>query len=519
MRDGLKLSANVYRPDKPGLYPPIMAFTGFGKDLFWREGFPGWGVAYDPWSPTLSGSITFEANDPAFWVPQGYVVIIVDPRGFARSPGQMRTAEIDGAVGENGILSLGLWARDMYDAIEWAATQEWSNGNVGLSGVSILGFSQWRVAGLNPPHLKAINPWEAMTDFRRDVMFPGGVPETSFTNPTGLIRSIKPQQNPPWPPPEREDPEPPVEKDEDQFLSEITLPTLICATWSDFGCHTRGSFRAYRKISSKEKWLYIHGRQKWAEFYSAEARTSRKMFFDHFLKGMDDRILHVPRVRMEVRETLDRYTVRWEDDFPMPRTQYKKLYLDASDKELKFEKPAKESKISYNSSDGKATFDFTFEEDTELTGYMSLKLWVSSDGDDMDLFVTVRKLDRSGNEVFFDAWAAPARWPVALGWLRLSHRELDKERSTSWEPYLKRVVGAGDKVKPGDVVPCEIPVLPSGTLFSKGEMLRLEVSGVYRGGENIPGPYGYSDSVNKGTHSIHTGGKFDSYLLAPYVPR
>lgn len=243
------------------------------------------------------------------------------------------------------------------------------------------------------------------------------------------------------------------------------------------------------------------------------------MFFDHFLKGMDDRILHVPRVRMEVRETLDRYTVRWEDDFPMPRTQYKKLYLDASDKELKFEKPAKESKISYNSSDGKATFDFTFEEDTELTGYMSLKLWVSSDGDDMDLFVTVRKLDRSGNEVFFDAWAAPARWPVALGWLRLSHRELDKERSTSWEPYLKRVVGAGDKVKPGDVVPCEIPVLPSGTLFSKGEMLRLEVSGVYRGGENIPGPYGYSDSVNKGTHSIHTGGKFDSYLLAPYVPR
>jgi uncharacterized protein len=519
MHDGLNLSANVYRPDKPGTYPPIMAFTGFGKDIFWQEGFPGWGIAYDPWSPTLTGSITFEANDPAFWVPQGYVVIIVDPRGFARSPGQLRTAEIDGAVGENGILSQGLWARDMYDAIEWAARQEWSNGNVGLSGVSILAFSQWRVAGLNPPHLKAINPWEAMTDFHRDVMFPGGVPETNFTNPKGLIGSIKPQQNPAWPPPEREYPAPPEEKSEDEFLSDITLPTLICATWSSFGLHTRGAFRAYRKISSKHKWLYIHGRHEWAEFYSAEARISRKMFFDHFLKGVDDRILRMPRVRMEVRETLDKYTVRWEDDFPMPRTQYTKLYLDASDRRLKANNNSAESKASYESANGKATFDLRFEQDTELTGYMSLKLWVSSEGDDMDLFVTARKLDRSGNEVFFDSSVAPGKWPVALGWLRLSHRKLDEDKSTSWEPYLKHVVGVGDKVKPGDVIPCEIPVLPSGTLFSKDEMLRLEVSGVYRGGEDIEMAYGYDDSVNKGMHAIYTGGRFDSHLLAPYLPK
>ena len=84
---------------------------------------------------------------------------------------------------------------------------------------------------------------------------------------------------------------------------------------------------------------------------------------------------------------------------------------------------------------------------------------------------------------------------------------------------MKHVVGAGDKVKPGDVIPCEIPVLPSGTLFSKGEMLRLEVSGVYRGGESIQMDYGYNESVNKGMHTIYTGSKFDSYLLAPYLPR
>ncbi|GAI48883.1 unnamed protein product, partial [marine sediment metagenome] len=181
MRDGLKLAANIYRPEKPGQYPVIMAFTGFGKDGFWAERHFGWQVAYEPGSPTVTGSITFEANDPAYWVPHEYVVIIVDPRGFGRSPGQMPTADLDGAVGEHALIYKGLWARDMYDAVEWAGTQEWSNGNVGLSGVSILAFSQWRVAGLNPPHLKAINPWEAMTDFYRDVMFPGGIPETKFT--------------------------------------------------------------------------------------------------------------------------------------------------------------------------------------------------------------------------------------------------------------------------------------------------------------------------------------------------
>ena len=143
MRDGLKLSANIYRPENPGQYPVIMAFTGFGKDLFWSEKHPGWGMEYEPNSPSVTGSITFEANDPSFWVPNGYVLAIVDPRGFARSPGKMQTAEIDGSVGEHGILHKGLWARDMYDAIEWAGTQDWSNGNVGLSGISILAFSQW----------------------------------------------------------------------------------------------------------------------------------------------------------------------------------------------------------------------------------------------------------------------------------------------------------------------------------------------------------------------------------------
>ena len=520
MRDGLKLSANVYRPDGPGQYPVIMAFTGFGKDGLWSAKHFGWQIAYEPCSPTVTGSITFEANDPAFWVPHEYVVIIVDPRGFGRSPGHMPTADLDGAVGEQALIYQGLWARDMYDAIEWAGTQEWSNGNVGLSGVSILGFSQWRVAGLNPPHLKAINPWEAMTDFYRDVMFPGGIPETRFTNPKGHITSSMSTRNPAWAGPEKEDPPIAVEKAEDEFLGDITVPALICGTWADHGVHTRGSFRAFRKISSRQKWLYTHGRQKWAEFYAAEASTFRKLFFDHFLKGTDNRILGIPRVRLEVRETLDKYSVRWEDDFPLPRTEYRKLYLDATDRRLKFGPNSREQAVSYDSAHGKAEFVFTFEEDTELTGYMNLKLWVSPDkSNDMDLFITLRKLSRDGIQVYFDNCHVPGRWPLALGWLRLSHRELDREKSTPWEPYPKSVVGPGQKVRPGEIVPCEIPILPTSTLFRKGETLKLDISGIYRGGEKVDVPFGYTDTVNKGMHSIYAGGKFDSYLLIPISPK
>ncbi len=518
MRDGLRLSANIYRPATPGRYPVIMAFTPFGKDMFWSEKYPGWGIQYEPHSPTVTGSITFEAEDPTFWVPNGYALILVDARGFARSPGQMQTAEVDDSVGAQAILSQGAWARDMYDAIEWAGVQPWSSGNVGLSGVSILAFSQWRVAALGPPHLKAIIPWEGITDFYRDAMFPGGIRETRFTKPAGMIDGITPAHDPAWPSPESDDPPIGIEKREDDFLSEITVPALICATWSGHGVHTRGSFRAFRKISSKHKFLYIHGRQEWAEFYAAEARNARKLFFDCFLKGTDSRMLDTPPVRMEVRERIDKYTVRYEHEFPLTRTNYVEMFLDAAGLRLSDRRSENAREASYSAQDGKLVFDHLFRTDTEVTGYASLKLWVSlQDADDTDIFVTIRKLDARGEEVQFDSALTPGKYPVALGWLRLSHRELEPAKSTPWEPYPARVVGPGEKVKPGDVVACSVPVLPSGTLFRAGETLRVEISGQYRGGEELSTPHAYGERPNSGRCCVHTGGLFDSHLLLPIV--
>ncbi|MBW2597039.1 MAG: CocE/NonD family hydrolase [Deltaproteobacteria bacterium] len=488
MRDGGQLSANVFRPDKPGKFPVIITFIIYGKDTPWSEIHPGWGVAYTKDSPTLTKSTAFEAPDPDFWVPYDYVLILVDSRGFGRSPGQRFGLQRD--------------FQDHYDAIEWAGTQEWSNGNVGMSGVSYLGTTQWWVAPLRPPHLKAINPWEAFTDFSRDIFIKGGIPETEFLKHLGqLIPPINPALN--QAPAKDEPPAPSPE------LENITVPALVCATWSDQELHTRGTFWAYEKISSKYKWLYTHGRQKWAEFYSVEARDIQKKFFDCFLKGSDSRIKDTPRVRLEGRETLDRYTVRYENEWPIARTQYKELYLDAKARTLNFNKVKKGGKVSYDSADGTAIFDITFDQDIELTGHMKLKLWVCpEEANDMDLFITLKKLDSQGNEVCFDSWSAPSRYPVALGWLRLSQRELDEEKSTLWQPYLKHE--REKKVKPGEIVPCEIEILPSSTLFRKGETLRLVISGKYHVGSTW---FGYNLLVNEGTHSIYAGGEYNSYLL------
>lgn len=510
MRDGVKLAVNVYRPDKPGKFPVIMGITIFGKDIPWSEIHPGWGIAYDPYSPALTRTTAFEAPDPAFWVPHEYIVILVDQRGTGRSGGKQYARAQEAHAFDYF---------DYYDVIEWAGTREWSNGNVGLNGVSTFGMAQWAAASLNPPHLKAISPWEAFTSTpagQPTEGIRGGIPETKFSS---RIRSRIFVHSPAFPE-TRNEATPPPRRGSFDYLEDITVPALVCGTWSDHFVHTRGTmggvFLAYEKISSKHKWLYTHGRQKWAEYYSFEALTIQKMFYDHFLKGTDKRMLDMPRVRLEVRDSFDRWTVRYENEWPIARTQYKKLYLNAESGILNFEKAAKESKITYDADlpASKATFDFKFEEDTELTGCMKLKLWVSpEDTDDMDIFVTVRKLADNGDEVYFESFNfPPLTYPVAFGLLRLSYRELDKKRSTPWRPFptYKNV----QKVSPGEIVPVEIEILASSTYFHQGESLRLDVSGKFQAESDMLG----FDDLSTGNHSIYTGGKYDSYLLVPVIP-
>ena len=543
MPDGVKLACNVYRPNKSGKFPVILSMTPYGKDqtppAYKPDGSP-LPNAYSPFMlrvhthgadlghMKISMLTPWEAPDPAFWVPNDYVVVIVDQRGGFKSEGKPSSPFQGGD--------------DLFSLIEWAASQEWSNGNVGMIGVSALAANQYYTASHQPPppHLKAVIPWEGSSDRYRDNLFWGGIPETNFTRSVGPFKENL-QKLPPdqaakvWA--AAMDPVANQKMmQQNPSIELITIPALICASWSDKGLHTRGTFEAYRRIASKDKWLYTHGGRKWERFYSEDGLGYQKKFFDHYLKGMENGWEDTPRVRLEVRETRDEYSVRPENEFPLARTQYQKLYLDAREGSLS-PHSANNGKVFYNSTQGgDASFGITFSEDTELTGYMKVKLWVSAeDADDMDLFVMVKKFAgpcdadsptctsleevvgkggiAKGNEVQFRGMNGHSTDMAARGQMRVSQRELDEKLSTSWQPVQK--FQGERKLKPGEIVPVEIALLPSSTLFRKGETLRLYVQG------HSPADHPllfYDWVINKGKHVIYTGGEYDSYLQVPVIP-
>ena len=516
MRDGVKIYIDVTRPEGKEKVPALVAWSSYGKhrpfqyEYFFKEG----GVKREWYSKYTN----FEAPDPLYWVPRGYAIINVDPRGAWQSEGD---ATYWGH--EEG--------RDGHDLIEWTGAQEWCNGKVGLSGVSYLAIIQWLIAATQPPHLAAINPWEGLSDMYQEFAFHGGIPETFFT--PIWQKSISYSIN-------RVEDLPAMMKEHPLFddywatkvadFSRITVPAFVVASWADQGLHLRGTLHAFNRIASKDKWLIIHGRKKWENYHQPDSVEKQRAFFDRYLKGIDNDVPQWPKVRLEVRE---RYYVgrsRNENEWPLARTKYKKLFLDARNGSLKtapvkaqsqarYDAPGDESRCPVAYRDERAQFDYVFRETTELTGYMKLRLWVEAVGaDDMDLFIAVQKFDGHGKYVPFAAFSALEDGPVALGWLRASHREMDEARSTPHQPWLlhRRQL----KLNPGVPTPVEIEIWPSGTHFAAGEKLRVVVQGsdVYKYARWIVLAR-HPKTINAGVHVIHTGGKYDSHLLIPVIPQ
>ena len=169
----------------------------------------------------------------------------------------------------------------------------------------------------------------------------------------------------------------------------------------------------------------------------------QRQFFNRFLKGIDSEVKDWPKVTLEIRERFYVGNFRTENEWPLARTQYTKLFLNAADGKMSKSPFEKEVQARYSADDiadktQNAKFEFKFDEKTELTGHMKLKLWVQAAGsDDMDLFVAIEKIDRAGDRVPFQFYCNHEDGPVALGWLRVSHRELDEEESTPYQPVHK----------------------------------------------------------------------------------
>ena len=340
-RDGSYLSANIYMPSQERTFPVIISLHPARKDVVCKDGYMHiqFRFASQPGQITFSNETSFEAPDPDFWVTNDYVVINIDKRGFGLSP---KGKEPQVYFGQEEI-------EDIYDSIEWAGIQPWSNGNVGLLGVSYLAINQYKVATMNPPHLKAIIPWEGVSDLYKDWFYPGGMMEVGFT-PFLFSRlqtfgdgfdMVKQQHDHPT-------------RDEwwQSFVAdfeEIKIPMLNCISFASQMMHTRGSQRVYQRAGSEQKWLYTHRGGEWTVYYSPEANALMLKFFDHFLKGIDNEMLEHPIVRLEVREFGDKVKeVRYEDQWPPKNVVWTSFYLNGQNASLSIDREMPDSEADFS---------------------------------------------------------------------------------------------------------------------------------------------------------------------------
>ena len=547
MTDGLALRINVYRPDKEGRFPVVMLHGPYGKDTRDADA-PAYKDAWEKLTakyPDLCKQsscrfVRWEAPDPERWVPDGYIIIHADSRGSNASAGM-----IDPFSPRE--------TEDFATLITWASRQPWSNGKVGLLGISYYAINQWQVAARQPEGLAAIVPWEGAFDHYRDIFYHGGIRSTQFpkgwfarqvvvnqhgNGDTPYVDAITGEKTTGRPLPPHllklnraalEDVHQPYDAayyaQRTPEASRITVPLLSVGNWGGMALHGRGNVEGYLAAASRMKWLRIHTGDHHAPFYTEESLALQKRFFDRFLKGENNGFENEPPITLAIRRP-DGVTWRKETEWPLKGTQWQRFYLDADARELAGKPKSARAEIAYAAlSDGVTFRTAAFAEDTEFTGPMKLKLWVKSSTADMDIFATLRLIDPAGHDVTFDGASEP-RAPVAQWWLRVSHRALDPKRSTEYRPFHPH--RASEPMTPGSLYETDVEIWPSSIVVPKSYHLALTVQG--KDWENPgaseflrgSGPFLHGDrdpALYGGTNTIASGEGQASYLLLPHIPK
>ena len=564
LRNGSFVYADVYRPDSAEPVPVVMNCGVYGR-AFVHHSICGDEDAehhelmeerYFLGNPDGYEYENHESINTASWIPRGYALVRVDSPGAGKSPG-----------------TLGIWGIDeaeaFYDAIEWAGEQPWSNGNVGLWGMSYHAVSQHAVASLRPPHLKAMIAIGTDADLYEEVMYTGGILNEEFF-PGWFANGIVPavcgevkakdflataRANPF----KDSDPAaifgPRAEVLMSPDLSEVSVPLwTVAVTTHPSHFHQLGSSETYlntptasKKIDFWEDWFM--------KSYSAGTVDDHAAFFDYWLKGIDNGIMDEPPVRLEIRTGRGASYVLQEHEWPIARTEYVRWYLDASPADraaagcdnvlrLAREVPGTERSVTYSAqvdssaslvapasaageqaapcSPGAIFLSEPFEQDTVLAGYSKLAVWVASTSEDMDIYVALRVLDEEDREVDFCGPAlipgiSTRFYPLAKGWLKASHRTLDPVRSTAFRPKHTHLRADYAPLRGGETVPVEVEIIPNTGLVRRGHRLRVDIQPYTGVGHGLR--HAYDPSYHDGAqNTICTGPEHPSYVQLPIVP-
>jgi uncharacterized protein len=558
MDDGLVLRADVFRPVKDGQYPVLLTYGPYAKNLAFQDGYPSaWQRMAEKHPDVTAGSSNLYQNwevvDPEKWVPHDYVCVRVDSRGAGCSPGF-----IDHFSPRE--------TKDYYDCIEWAGVQPWSNGKVGLNGISYYGINQWHVASLQPQHLAAMCVWEGSADWYRDMTHHGGILSTFWENWYDMqVKTVQYGAGErgkrsrvhgelvcgPETLSEQE-----LAKNRADFGTEIlrhpldddyhkarspkwdkvVTPLFTAANWGGQGLHPRGNFEGFVRAASKQKWLEAHGIEHWTHFYTDYGREQQLRFFDHFLHGKTGGWKKQPKVLLQVRHPGEKFVARAESEWPLKRTKWTKYYLNPSAMTLTTKKLSGTAQLKFAAMGEGLTFlTPPLAKDTEITGPSALKLFASSSTSDADFFIVLRVFTRDLKEIVFQGAIDP-HTPIAQGWLRASHRKLDKKLSTPYRPYHTH-----DELQPlkkNQAVELDIEIWPTCIAVPAGYRIGLSVRGKdyeYGGASGGKlsnfknelkgcGPFLHDDPRDRppetfdGTTTLHFGRGKVPYLLLPIIP-
>jgi predicted acyl esterase len=273
----------------------------------------------------------------------------------------------------------------------------------------------------------------------------------------------------------------------------------------------------------------------WTEFYTRYGITLQKRFFDHFLKGIDNEWKDQPPVQLQVRR-VNGFVERHENEWPLSRTQWTRLYLNPAACSLSGEPVDAEDSIEYEALGDGITFTAPpLEQETEITGPVAAKLFVSSSTTDADLFVVLRVFAPDGNELVFQGALDP-HTPIGQGWLRASHRKLDPGLGTEYRPYHTHDVV--EPLTPGEVYELDVEIWPTCIVVPAGYRIALTVRGkdYEYPGEGIrlatfvnelrgSGPFLHDDPGDRpsaifgGKNTLYAGGDRAAYVLLPIIPK
>jgi len=552
MRDGVRLSADVFRPDAPGKFPVILIRTPYDKEGYSRY-----------------------SSFPDYAAGKGYVVIVQDVRGRYGSEGVFLpyVQEIE----------------DGYDSVEWAAALPYSNGKVGTQGCSYLGAVQWQLATASPPHLVAIFPQCTFANARHFFFFGGAFDLSWISWLNGRLPDIKKRRGIEGKEAFPEEARIQWTRNKWKWLSYLPLrnfPLLkeFCPYYYDWLSHPDdGSYWDFANVEKKHRqvevpaynftgWfddgygqpgalLNFLGMKKNGK--TKEAREGQKLiigpwthcnpttkagdidfgpeaaidlnelvmrWFDFWLKGIDNGILSEPPIKIFVMGS-NRW--RYEQEWPLARTEYTPYYLHSlgganslnGNGTLNQRAPASENPDFYIYDPSNPVTDFHFEEsgprdqrpieirndvlvytseplaaDLEVTGPITAEIWASSSAKDTDFVVKIM-------DVYPDGYSQNIT-PQLSGILRARYRESESS------PIL---------LMPGKIYKFDIGLMYTSQVFKKGHRIRMAVTSSYfphmDRNPNTGHPFGEDQEAVRAEQKIYHDKNFSSRIILPEIPR